>query len=86
MIEEPEECECSICKRNKGAVQGAEEPPKTHMPAPMMIRSIRINQKRHRMSTLGVIQEKEPPNRGIPETGSEKTTETMESYPGEERG
>jgi len=36
--------------------------------------------------TLGAIQEEEPPNRGILETGSEKTTETAKSYQGEEGG
>jgi len=81
MTEEPEECECSICKRNKGAAQGATEP---HVP--MMIRSIRIDQKGHRTPILGAIQEEEPPNRGIPETGSEKTIETAKSYQGEGRG
>ena len=81
--EEPEECECSICKRNKGAAQGAIEP---HSPAPMTIRSIRIDQKRHRTPILEAIQEEEPPNRGIPETGSEKMTEMVKTYKGEGRG
>jgi len=36
--------------------------------------------------TLGAIQEEEPPNRQIPENGSEKTTELMKSYRGEGRG
>ena len=80
MTEEPEECECSICKRNKGAAQRAIESSTTHAPAPRMIRSIRIDQRRHRMSILGAIQEEEPPNRGIPETSLEKTTEMMKSY------
>jgi len=84
--EEPEECECSICKRNKGAVQGAIEPLKTHTPAPMTIRSIRINQKRHRISTLGTIQEEGPPNRRIPETGTEKTTKVSKLCQKGERG
>jgi len=81
--EEPEECECSICKRNKGAAQGATEP---HTPAPMMIRSIKIDQKKHRMMTLGAIQEEEPPNRGTSETGLEKSTETVKYYQKGERG
>src|SRR6267142_734859 len=83
MTEEQEECECSICKRNKGAAKGATEP---HPPAPMMIRSIRIDQKRHRTPILEVIQEEEPPNRRIPEIGSEKATEMTKTYQGEERG
>jgi len=83
MTEEPEECKCSICKRNKGAAQGATEP---HTPAPMTIRSIRINQRRHRIPILGAIQEEEPPNRGIPEISSERATETAKTYQGEERG
>ena len=84
--EEPEECKCSICKRNKGVIQGATEPLKTHTPAPMTIRSIRIDQKRHRISTLGTIQEEERPNRRTSETGTEKTTETLKSYQKEEGG
>jgi len=81
--EEQEECECSICKRNKGAAQGATEP---HPPVPTMIRSIRINQKRHRTPILGAIQEEEPPNREIPENGSEKATEMAKTYQGGGRG
>src|SRR6267142_732860 len=81
--EEQEECECSICKRNKGAAQGATEP---HPPAPTTIRSIRIDQKRHRTLILGTIQEEEPPNRGIPEDGSEKTTEMAKTYQKGEKG
>jgi len=86
MTEEPEECECSICKRNKQAVQGVKELLKAHTPVPMMIRSIRIDQKRHRISTLGTIQEEERPNRRTSETGTEKTTETSKSNKGEEGG
>jgi len=62
------------------------KPSKKHTPAPMMIRSIRIDQKRHRTPILGAIQEEEPPNRGIPETGLEKTTEMAKSHQGEEGG
>jgi len=67
-------------------IQGATEPLKIHTPAPITIRSIRIDQKRHRISTLGTIQEEEQPNRRTPVTGTEKTTETSKSYQGEERG
>src|SRR6267142_2495354 len=84
--EEPEECKCSICKRNKGAVQEAIDPLRTHIPTPMTIRSIRIDQKRHRISTLGTIQEEERPNRRTPETGTEETTKVSKSYQGEEGG
>src|SRR6267142_4141786 len=70
--EEQEECECSICKRNKGAAQGATEP---NPPALMTIRSIRIDQKKHRTPTLGAIQEEGPPNRRTPENGLEEATE-----------
>src|SRR6266850_5274862 len=77
MTEEQEECECSICKRNKGAAQGATEP---HPPTPTTIRSIRIDQKRHRTPILGAIQEEEPPNRGIPEDGPKKATEMAKTY------
>jgi len=52
----------------------------------MMIRSIRIDQKRHRTPILEAIQEEEPPNRGIPENGSEKATEMVKTYQGEGRG
>src|SRR6266850_246593 len=48
--EDPEECECSICKRNKGMKQGTLE---THMPVPVAIRSIRITQERHKILTIG---------------------------------
>src|SRR6266850_577641 len=82
MTEEPKECKCSICKRNKGATQGAMKPSKKHTPVPMMIRSIRIDQKRHRISNLGMIQEEEPPNRRTPENSSEKA----KTYQREERG
>jgi len=84
--EEPEECECSICKRNKGAVQGVLEPLKIHIPALMTIRSIRISQERHRISNTSMIQEDGWPTRRTPETRAEKTTEMMKSYQGEERG
>src|SRR6266850_2764714 len=70
--EEQEECECSICKRNKGAAQGATKP---NPPAPMTIRSIKIDQKRHRTPILEAIQEERPPNRGIPEDDLEEATE-----------
>ena len=33
-----------------------------------------------------MIQEEGPPNRRTPETGAEKTTKTLKSYQGEERG
>jgi len=58
---------------------------KVHIPAPMTIRSIRIDQRKHRISTLGTIQEEGRPNRRIPETGAKETTEMMKSYQGEER-
>jgi len=38
------------------------------------------------MMTLGTIQEEEPPNRGIPGTGLEKSTETAKYYQEGERG
>jgi len=52
----------------------------------MMIRSIRIDQERHRISDTGETQEDGQLNRRIPETGAEKTTEMSKSYQGEERG
>jgi len=62
-IKEPEECKCSICKKNKGAVQGTLEPLKTHIPVLMKIRSIRIDQEKHRIPNTRMIQEDGQPNR-----------------------
>jgi len=52
----------------------------------MTIRSIKIDQERHRISDTGETQEDGQPNRRTPETSAEKTTETSKSYQGEERG
>src|SRR6266850_706743 len=48
---------------------------KPNPPAPMTIRSIRSDQKRHRTPILEAIREEEPPNRGIPENSLEEATE-----------
>jgi len=86
MSEDLEECDCSICKRNRGTEQGALEPLKTHIPAPMTIRSIRISQERHRISTTGTIQGEGQPNRSTPETNAKKTTKMLESHQEGEAG
>src|SRR6267142_2231950 len=49
----------------------------------MTIRSIKIDQKRHRTLILEAIQEEEPPNRGIPENGLEEATETAKIWKGQ---